>query len=153
MLQGDSRGGADGGGGDGGIGAIDKDQDAGGGAAEQIACVVGGDANAYAGAAAANGFVKLVGGLDRAGEGEDIGGGEALQQIAALLGLRLIEDNGGDLADVGVDGEAEEEELQHGDEQREEERAAVAGNVNGFFAANGNQAVEEMLHGCFSMMR
>ena len=66
--------------------------------------------------------------------------------------LRLVEDDGGDLADVGVDGEAEQEQLQHGNDQRKEERAGVAHDVQNFFAADGNETAEEVLHFESSMM-
>jgi hypothetical protein len=46
-----------------------------------------------------------------------------------LLGVGLVEDYGGDLADVGVDGEAEEEELDERNEESEEEGAGVTGDV------------------------
>ena len=62
--------------------------------------------------------------------------------------MRLVEHNGRDLADVGVDRESEEKQLQHGDEQREEERAGIADDVQEFFPANRNETAKEGAHCC-----
>ena len=68
---------------------------------------------------------------------------KALEQAAAVLRMRFVEHDGGDLADVGVDRESEEKQLQHGDEQREEERAGVADDVQELFPANRNETAKE----------
>ena len=73
---------------------------------------------------------------------EDVGGGEGLDEAAALLGVGFVEDDGGDLADVGVDCVTEEEELEDGDEEREEEGGGVAEDVGEFFAGDGAEAEE-----------
>ena len=78
---------------------------------------------------------------------EDVGGGEGLDEAAALLGVGFVEDDGGDLADVGVDCVAEEEELEDGDEEREEESGGVAEDVGEFFAGDGAEAEEVVLRG------
>ena len=109
LLEGDAGGGVDGLAGDGGVGAVDEDEDGGGGAALELAGVVVGDLDGDAGFACAHGGVHVGVGLHGEGEAEDVGCGEAFEELAALLGVGLVEDDGGDLADVGVDCEAEEE--------------------------------------------
>ena len=54
---------------------------------------------------------------------------KSLEQRPALLGAGLVEDDGADVADVGVDGVAEHEQLDDRDEQREEQRLRVAQDV------------------------
>ena len=54
---------------------------------------------------------------------------------AALSGAVQIDDDGGDVADVEVDGEAEERELDHRDQQREHERGGIAPQVQQLFGA------------------
>jgi hypothetical protein len=73
---------------------------------------------------------------------KDVGGGEGLDEGAGLLGVGFVEDDGGDLANVGVDCVAEEEELEDGDEEREEEGGGVAEDVGEFFAGYGLKAEE-----------
>ena len=143
LFESDAGGGVDGDAGDGGVGAVDEDEDGGGGAALEIAGVVVGDADGDAGAAGAHGGVHS--GLLGLGEVEMRKMSEAakaLDEAAALLGVGLVEDYGGDLADVGVDCEAEEEELEDGDEEREEERGGVAEDVGELFAGYGAKAEE-----------
>jgi hypothetical protein len=60
--------------------------------------------------------------------------------------LRLVEHHGGNLADVGVNGETEQEQLQHGNDEREEERAGIAHDVEKLLAANRDESAEEALH-------
>ncbi len=74
---------------------------------------------------------------------EDVGGGEGLDEAAALLGVGFVEDDGGDLADVGVDCVAEEEELEDGDEEREEEGGGVAEDVGELFARDRAETEED----------
>ena len=54
---------------------------------------------------------------------------EPQEQGPALLGPRLVEDDGPDVPDVGVDRETEQEQFDERDEQREEQRARVADDV------------------------
>ncbi len=103
----------------------------------EVAGVVVGDADGCAGFAGAHGGVHGGFGLDVVGDLEDVGGGEGLDEAAALLGVDSSKRTVGDLADVGVDCVAEEEELQDGDEQREEEGAGVAEDVGELFARDG----------------
>ena len=63
---------------------------------------------------------------------------ERPKQAAALLGLAEIEDDGRNVADVGVDRVAEHEQFQHRDEQREEQRRRVAEDVQEFLAGHGD---------------
>jgi len=91
--------------------------------------------------------------LRRATKSEYVGRGEALEELAALLGLRLVENHGGDLADVGVYCESEEKKLQHGNEQSEKESSRIAQNVQRLFAADRGEAVKEVFHWPLSMMR
>ncbi len=69
-----------------------------------------------------------------------------------MLGVRLVEDDGGNLADVGVDCEAEEEELDERDEESEEECAGIADDVGELLAADGPETVEERVHFAASMI-
>jgi hypothetical protein len=111
-----------------------------------VAGVVVGDAERDADVAGADVVIHLGGGERVAVDGEDVGGGEALDQGAALLGVRFVEHDGGNLAHVGVDGEAEEEQLNHGEQQGEGKRAAVADDVQELLAADGDEATEEVVH-------
>ena len=108
LFEGDSGGGVDGLAGDGGVGAVDEDEDGGGGAALELAGVVVGNFDCDARFACAHGGVHVGVRLDGEGEAEGVGCGEAFEELAALLGVGFVENDGGDLADVGVDCEAEE---------------------------------------------
>jgi hypothetical protein len=91
--------------------------------------------------------------LDGELEIEDVGAGKGLKQAATVLRVRFVQDYRGDLSDVCIDGESEEKQLQHGDEQREKERAGVADDVQKLLAAYGDEAAKRGLHRCASMMR
>jgi hypothetical protein len=95
----------------------------------EVAGVVVGDADGDLRAAGTHGGVHLGRGLGVGGDLEDVRGGEGLDEAAGLLGVRLVEEDGGDLADVGVDCVAEEEELEDRDEEGEEEGGGVAEDV------------------------
>ena len=129
LFEGYAGGGVYGDAGDGGVGAVDEDEDGGGAAELEVAGVVVGDADGDLGAAGTHGGIHLRGGLGVGGDLEDVRGGEGLDEAAGLLGVGLVEEYGGDLADVGVDCVAEEEELEDRDEEGEEERAGVSEDV------------------------
>src|SRR5207253_2444926 len=61
---------------------------------------------------------------------------EALPQRPAFLRVGVVEDHGADVADVGVDGVAEHEQLEHGDEQGEEQRRRVTQDVQHLLAGD-----------------
>ena len=109
-------------------------------------CVVIRNADGDLCLACADGLVHLVNGACIDAELEDVGAGKALQKMAALLCARFVKDYGGNLADIRVHGKAEEEQLHHRDEERKEERARIAHNVQEFLAADRDKAVEELLH-------
>jgi hypothetical protein len=138
--------------GDRGIGSVDENLDAGGRAVLKVAGVVVGYANGDAGFAGAHGGVHVGFGLDIEADAKDVRGGEGLDEAAAVLGVGLVEDDGGDLADVGVYRIAEEEELEHGDEQGEEERAGVTQDVRELLAADGAETEEDAVHWGTPMM-
>ncbi len=106
--------------------------------------VVVGDADGDASAAGAHGGVHGLLGLGVGGDLEDVGGGEGLDEGAALLG---VPDSSkmtvGTLANVGVHCIAEEEELEDGDEEREEEGGGVAEDVGELFAGYGREGCPE----------
>jgi hypothetical protein len=64
----------------------------------------------------------------------------------------LVEDDGGDLSYVGVDREAEEEQLDEWDEECEEESSGIADDVSELLAADWPEAVEESVHRVASMI-
>ncbi len=152
LFESDSGGGVDGLSGDGGVGAVDEDENGRGGAVLELTGVVVRDFDSHACFAGAHGGVHFRVRLDGEGEAEGVGGGEAFEELAALLGVRLVEDYGGNLTDVGVDCEAEEEELDEWDEESEEECAGVADDVRELFAADGPETVEEGVHFAASMI-
>ena len=146
LLECDAGGSIDGDAGNGGVGAVDEDEDAGGGAALEAASVVVGDADGDAGFAGAHGGVHVGFGLDVGADAEDVRGGEGLDEAAALLGVGLVEDDGGDLANVGVNRVAEEEELDERDEQSEEEGGGVAQDVGELLAGDRAEAEDGAAH-------
>jgi hypothetical protein len=60
--------------------------------------------------------------------------------------VRLVENDSWNLADVRIDCEAEEEELNEWNQQSKEESARVADDVGKLFAADGPETVKERVH-------
>jgi len=58
-----------------------------------------------------------------------------------------LKTNGVDLADVGVDAEAEDHHLQQGDHQGKEKRGRIAADVQRFFEEYGAETAEKIKHG------
>src|SRR5262249_30998126 len=56
------------------------------------------------------------------------------------------EDDGVDLADVGIDSVAEQQHLQQRDDQREKKCAKVAPNVKSFLVEDGAKSSEDVTH-------
>ena len=80
LFEGDSGGCVDGLSGDGGVGAVDEDEDGCGGAVLELAGVVVGNLDCHAGFACAHGVVHVIGlRLNGEGEAEDVGCGEAFE--------------------------------------------------------------------------
>ena len=127
--EGDPVGGGEGLRRDRGVRAVDQDEDVGRLAVQTPPGVVGRDLDADRGAARDDDSFKR---RARRRVGHDVEVArvdEIVQELAALLGSALVEDDGADVFDVRVD-QAEEDELEGGDQERELERAPVADHLD-----------------------
>ena len=97
-----------------GVGAVDDDLEGGGmAAAEGLGeAFVDDDGGADAAAVQQIGDGGVVG--DVCHDIEEVGGGEAGQEVAAFGGVVAVEDGQADMADVGRDGVAEDDDLEDG---------------------------------------
>ena len=90
------------------IGAVDQDLNLRRRASLKVARIIVRNAESDAGVTGAYIFIYLTRGKGVCIDGKDVGGGEAPDQFAALLGMRFVQNKGWKLADVGVYGEAKE---------------------------------------------
>ena len=134
----------EGGAGDGGIGAIDEQLDGGSAAFENPVGVIGGDLQGDLSVALADFAVELIVGAYVAADGKRVGGAEAFDEFPAALGGHLIINDGGNLADIHVQREAEDDELDDGNQQGEDDGALVATEVKKLFLHHRNHAGERV---------
>src|ERR1700745_1347459 len=71
---------------------------------------------------------------------------QAIEEFAAFASTVRIENDGVDLANVGVNAVAEQEHLQQRNNQREEKRAEIPANVQCFLVKDGAESSKNITH-------
>src|SRR5712672_2091419 len=117
FVEPDGRGDIDGLTGDGGIGAVDENENLGASLVEKAIGILYRDLDADARAAGDNFIVEVAIVLYIAANVKSVGIFKAVDEFTAFTTPIGVEDDGVDLADVGVDAEAEDHHLQQGDHQ------------------------------------
>src|SRR5258705_10269384 len=85
--------------------------------------------------------------FDIAANVKRVGVFQAIDELAAFAAAVRIVDDGVDLADVGVDAEAEYDHLQQRNHQRKEECGRIAAHVQRFLEEDGTETAEKIKHG------
>src|SRR6267142_2519185 len=98
--------------GDGGIGAVDENEDLRASLMQEATGIIDRDLDADARSASNDFVVEVAVGLHVAANVKGVGIFEAVDEFAAFAAAIGVEDDGVDLADVGVDAEAEDDHLQ-----------------------------------------
>jgi hypothetical protein len=78
---------------------------------------------------------------------KSVGVFQAVDQLAALAAAVGIQDDGIDLADVGVNAETEDNHLQERNNEREKKRRGIAADMQDFFVKDSAETAEEITHG------
>lgn len=132
---------------DGGIGAVDEDENLCAHLMEELVRVIDGNFDADAAFAGNDGVIQVFVIVDEADEVEGVGISEAIEEFAALAAAVGIVNDSVDLADVGVDAVAEKKHLKNGNDEGEEEGSEVAADVEGFLIEDGSETAEGVNHG------
>ncbi len=133
--------------GDGRIRAIDKYENLGAHLMQEAVGIVDGDLDADARFPGNDHVVEIVVVFDVLDEMKRIRVFEAIEEFAAFASAVGIVNDGVDLADVGVNCEAEEKHLEQWHGQRKEKRARVTADVKGFLVENGANTAKDVTHG------
>mgnify|MGYP007094127964 CR=1 FL=1 len=86
--------------------------------------------------------------LSRVRDVEVFARGEGREEVPALFGEGLVENGGGLVFHVGVNGVAEEDDLYDGQEKHNEKRQRVAPHLDGFFPQYGQKAGHGITSDC-----
>src|SRR5690242_21033028 len=81
------------------------------------------------------------------GQVERVRVAQAVEQFAAFAAAVGVVNGGVDLADVGVNAEAQQKHLQYRNNQRKKEGAEVAAHVQRFLVKDGAETAERIKHG------
>src|SRR6267154_2122158 len=146
FVESDGGGDIDGLTGHGGIGAVDEDEDLRASLVEKAIGVVDWDLDADACAAGDDFIVQIAIVLNVAADVKGVGIFQAIDQLTAFAAAVGVEHDGIDLADVGVNAEAEDHHLQEGDHQGKEKSRGVAADVQRFFEEYGTETAEKVRH-------
>src|SRR5579859_1057454 len=132
---------------DGGVRAVNENENLRAHVVEQAIGIVHGYFDAHARFARDNHVVEVVIVFDVADDVKCVGVFQAVEQLAAFATVVGVVDDGVDLPDVGVNGEAEQEHLQERHREGEKERARVAAHVQRFLIKDGAETAEKVTHG------
>src|SRR5882724_8413036 len=146
FVESDGGGDIDGLTGNGGIGAVDKNEDLCASLVHEAIGIIYRDFDGDARAASNDFVVEVAVGLHVAANVKGVGVFKAVDEFAAFAAAIGVEDDGVDLADVGVDAEAENHHLQQGDHQGKEKSRGVAADVQRFFEEYGTETAEKVRH-------
>src|SRR6266540_932635 len=124
---------------EGGARSVDEHENVGRPLREPAARVVGGDLDADGCPARDDLFAHRRAGGGVALHLEEGGVDELGDELPALRGAALVEDDRGDVTDVRVD-QAEEDELERGDQERKAHRPPVARHLHRFLSEDGAEA-------------
>src|SRR5205814_8416523 len=75
-----------------------------------------------------------------------VGISQPIEKLAALAATVSVENDGIDLADIGVNTETEHHHLQQRNDEREKKRRGGAANVQHFLVKDGAETAEEVTH-------
>ena len=113
---------------------------------EKAVGIVDGDFNSDTRFAGDDQIVQVMVVVDVLDDVKRVGVPEPVEELAAFAAAIGVVHDGVDLADVGVDSEAEKKHLQQRHGQRKEQGARVATHVQRLFIENGAEASKDVIH-------
>src|SRR6266852_2081999 len=132
--------------GDGGVRAVDEHEDLGAHLVEETVGIVDGDFDADTRFAGDDEIVQIVIVFDVAEDVKRVGIFQAVNELAAFAAAVGVVYSGIDLANVGINAEAEEKHLQQRHGEGKEESARIAANVKSFFVKDGAKTAKNVKH-------
>src|SRR6266852_5557770 len=146
FIEADGSGDVDGLTGDGGVRAVDEHEDLGAHLVEETVGIIDGDFDADTRFAGDDEIVQIVIVFDVAEDVKRVGIFQAVNELAAFAAAVGVVYSGIDLANVGINAEAEEKHLQQRHGEGKEESARIAANVKSFFVKDGAKTAKNVKH-------
>ena len=131
---------------DGRVRAVNEDEHLRAHVVEEAVRIVYGNLDAHACFTGDDGVVEVAVIFDVANDVKRVGISQAIEKLAALAAAVSVENDGIDLADVGVNTETEHHHLQQRNDERKKKRRGVAANVQHFLVKDGAETTEEVTH-------
>src|SRR6267143_141522 len=147
FVEADGGGHVDGMAGDRGVRAVDEDEDLGAHVVEKAVRIIHGNLDSDAGLSGNDGVVEIAVVLDVTDEMKGVGVFQAVDQLAAFAAAVGIQDDGIDLADVGVNAETKHNHLQQRNDEREKKSRGVAADMQDLFVKDSAETAKEVTHG------
>ena len=133
--------------GDGRVRAVDEDEDLGAHLVKKTVGIINGNLDANAGLAGDDEIVQIVIVFDVAEDVKRVGVFQPVNKLAAFAAAVGVINDGVDLANVGVNPEAEEKHLEQRHGEGEEESARVATDMKRFLVEDSTETAKDVRHG------